>query len=190
MFLALRPGVPAILNDANPELVMLYEVVRDTPDALMRALDRHAARYSEKYFFSLRASSPRSPVGKAARLIFLNKTCFNGLYRLNSRGKFNVPFGHRTSSFKSYTASGFSEADQTRLRDACVRAAKRGASVFVSNSSAPIIFDLYEDWEIHRLPARRAINSKAHLRGSVDETLIVLHPSRRRSRPTARKKRK
>src|SRR5580693_7232643 len=61
----------------------------------MAALDRLSLRYSEAFYYELRQSSPRDPVERAARTIFLNKTGFNGLYRQNSRGGFNVPFGKR-----------------------------------------------------------------------------------------------
>jgi DNA adenine methylase len=86
----------AVLADLNPDLVNAFQVVRDQPNALIEALDRHAElRKSEEYFYKVRRqeASGLSSAERAARMIFLNKTCFNGLYRVNSRGGFNVPWG-------------------------------------------------------------------------------------------------
>lgn len=95
VFFALKPGVPALLADSNPELVRLYEVLREEPQELMAQLDTMAAAYSESYYYDLRQATPNDRVGLAARTVFLNKTGFNGLFRLNSKGGFNVPFGKR-----------------------------------------------------------------------------------------------
>jgi DNA adenine methylase len=95
VFFHLRPK-RAILSDSNPDLVNAFQVVRDHPAALMNALDGLARfRLSEEYFYQIRRWDPStlSPVGRAARTFFLNKTCFNGLYRVNSKGAFNVPWG-------------------------------------------------------------------------------------------------
>ncbi|HKN06029.1 MAG TPA: DNA adenine methylase [Thermoplasmata archaeon] len=95
VFFYLRPG-RAVLSDSNPDLINAFTVVRDNPRGLMEALDQHATRRTEKdYFYEVRAlsDSALSPVERAGRTIFLNKTCFNGLYRVNSEGRFNVPWG-------------------------------------------------------------------------------------------------
>jgi DNA adenine methylase len=94
-FLALAPR-RAVLADANHELMEMYAVVRDEPRGLMAALDAmqpHAL--DEAYFYTTRGQDPKqlSPVARAARFIYLNKTCYNGLYRVNRKGEFNVPFG-------------------------------------------------------------------------------------------------
>ncbi len=89
-FFRLRPE-RALLSDVNEELINCYETVRDKPKQLLTALAKH--RYDEEHFYEVRDSNPRGRVLRAARTIFLNKTAFNGLYRVNSRGKFNVPFG-------------------------------------------------------------------------------------------------
>lgn len=85
----------AILADCNDELITFYGVVRDAPSELMLALDAMAAQYSERYYYQVRAQDPSDPLDRAARTLFLNKTGFNGLYRQNSSGGFNVPFGKR-----------------------------------------------------------------------------------------------
>lgn len=97
--LAERP-VPAVLADANPDLIETFIVLRDEPDALIDRLRgmSHAYLASEpearrETFYTVRASSPRTPAERAARFIFLNKTCYNGLFRVNARGGFNVPHG-------------------------------------------------------------------------------------------------
>jgi DNA adenine methylase len=218
-----------VLSDANPELIELYQVVRDTPARLMDALDCLATRYSEEFYYQMRSSQPEDPVERAARAVFLNKTGFNGLYRQNSKGHFNVPFGKRvscpalyvrrhllalserlqevtllcsdfesvidragpgdfvycdppyeplsaSSSFNAYKAGGFGQLEQRRLRDACARAARRGANLLVSNSAAPLIRELYKDWVIHELLARRAINSNGSGRGEITELAVWIGP--------------
>ena len=96
MFFHLQPK-RAIISDSNPDLIGVFQIVRDNPGELMAALDRHReARFSEEYFYHVRDEldpSHLSPVERAGRTIFLNKTCFNGLYRVNAKGKFNVPWG-------------------------------------------------------------------------------------------------
>ena len=95
VFFHLRPK-RAVLSDLNPDLINAFTVVRDDPEGLMAALNEHLGRRTEEsYFYEVRAQdrSSLSPVDRAVRTIFLNKTCFNGLYRVNSEGKFNVPWG-------------------------------------------------------------------------------------------------
>jgi DNA adenine methylase len=95
VFLSLRAGVPARLNEINPELFNLYSVLRDQTESLMSSLRRHSELYCEEYYYQVRSTVPRDPVECAARTLFLNKTGYNGLYRQNQKGEFNVPFGHR-----------------------------------------------------------------------------------------------
>lgn len=118
--LALREGRECVLNDRNPELVNLYEVIRDTPSDLLRALDSLAARYSEAFYYELRAANPSSAVERAARTLFLNKTGFNGLYRENARGVFNVPFGKRARCPTLYDEENIARVS-ARLRHATLR---------------------------------------------------------------------
>lgn len=81
----------ATLNDRNPELINAWKVVRDEPQAVIDAILRWT--YNEETFYRVRATKPRGTVQRAARMMYLNRTCFNGLYRLNKKGQFNVPFG-------------------------------------------------------------------------------------------------
>lgn len=88
----------AILSDANAELIDAYKVVRDNPGELIQVLSKLEAEYHRStskngYYYEKRSWRPSSPVESVAKLIFLNKTCYNGLYRVNSRSEFNVPFG-------------------------------------------------------------------------------------------------
>ena len=97
VLLHLQPKV-ARVADVNEELVNLYQVIRDDPEALIKDLEKHINE--EEYFYEVRALDRDSEayqtlnnVERASRVIFLNKTCFNGLYRVNNSGEFNAPFG-------------------------------------------------------------------------------------------------
>ncbi|HYX20446.1 MAG TPA: Dam family site-specific DNA-(adenine-N6)-methyltransferase [Thermoanaerobaculia bacterium] len=83
----------AVLNDANAELANAYVVVRDAGDKLEERLHELKKSYSEAFFYKTREQEPEGALERAARFVFLNKTCFNGLWRVNAKGKFNVPFG-------------------------------------------------------------------------------------------------
>ncbi len=100
LFFALQWPGRAVLNDLNAELMATFEVVRDDVQPLIERLDGLQQRYTgddddgrKQFFYAVRAESPQQPVEVAARMIFLNKTCFNGLYRVNRKGEFNVPHG-------------------------------------------------------------------------------------------------
>lgn len=101
LFFALRPE-RSLLGDRNAELVNLYEVVRDEPEALIKAMAAH--ENSREHFQRVRGLHPDAlpPVERAARTLFLNRTCYNGLYRVNRHGLFNVPYGNQahTSFFQ------------------------------------------------------------------------------------------
>ena len=94
--LAGRPGRRCGISDLNPDLALSYSVIRDRVGDLIASLRRHEKRYvrdSRAYYYHVRGSAPRDDVARVSRLLFLNRTCFNGLYRVNSKGKFNVPLG-------------------------------------------------------------------------------------------------
>ncbi len=224
VFFYLQPE-ESFLFDLNRDLIEVYQVVRDSLDDLIKALKPH--RNDKDYFYEIRAQLPStlSPVERAARFIFLNRTCYNGLYRVNRQGQFNVPFGRYknpticdekglraaslalqraelgvsdfeevlgraragdlvyfdppyeplsvTSSFTSYTSNGFGSNDQRRLAEVFRTLSSRGCLLMLSNSSAPLIYELYQDFGIHEIMARRAINSKADGRGVIKELLIT-----------------
>ena len=81
------------LNDMNQDLVMAYKAIRDEPDVLMKKLSKMATNLDALEYDAVRAARPKDDLSKAARFIYLNRTCFNGLWRVNSSGDFNVPFG-------------------------------------------------------------------------------------------------
>lgn len=92
IFFYLQPSA-AILTDINAELINTYCCVRDHVEELISLLKEHKIRHDKDYYYSVRNNSGGTDIEKAARVIYLNKTCFNGLYRVNSQGKFNVPLG-------------------------------------------------------------------------------------------------
>jgi DNA adenine methylase len=103
----------AVLSDRNQDLIDVYTTVRDHVDALITVLSQH--RYEAEYFYALRARDPSEMdlVERAARILYLNRTCFNGLYRVNRRGQFNVPFGR-------YTNPRICDAEGLRLASAAL----------------------------------------------------------------------
>lgn len=244
----------AWLTDLNRDLLGCYCAVGAHVDAVVAALADHERLHREspqEHFYRVRdvlfnpqrselfSANPDAaiedyPPALAAMFIYLNRTGFNGLFRLNSRSEFNVPAGRyanpricdaenlravagligapdvkiryggfelalehavrhdllyfdppyapvsETANFTGYTASRFSSEDQRRLQRAVIELAGRGCHVIVSNSTAPIIRELYETnrtarragLRTYRVPARRAINSKATRRGDVAEYII------------------
>ena len=83
----------AILSDLNNELIATYRSLRDDPCEVWQHLVAHHRMHSADYYYIVRKQKPRSPARQAARFIYLNRTCFNGLYRVNLQGVFNVPKG-------------------------------------------------------------------------------------------------
>ena len=89
----------AVINDSNTELINVYECIRDHPADLVKLLKEHAVNNSSEYFYEIRSQdrergyAQRPAQERAARIIYLNKTCYNGLYRVNSAGQFNTPYG-------------------------------------------------------------------------------------------------
>jgi DNA adenine methylase len=224
LFFALRPA-RATLSDLNDRLIRTYKSVRDNVDAVIRLLASYPHR--KRFYHSMRRIDidARSDAEVAAWFIYLNRTGYNGLYRVNSRNQFNVPFGRyknpticdeanlcacasalagtellvadfevavahakrgdfvyfdppyvplsATSSFTSYTSQGFGPDEQRRLHDVARALKRRGVHVLLSNSSAPLVRDLYSDgFELVEVAATRTINSKATGRGAITELII------------------
>lgn len=93
----------AILSDTNAELIGMYTSLRDEVQLVLMELRKLTKKPPSKAFFlEVRGSRPRGTAKRAARMIYLNKTCFNGLYRVNSRGEFNVPYGNPKKNVKIY----------------------------------------------------------------------------------------
>ena len=97
MFFALRPR-NAVLADSNARLIETYKEVRDNPKYVYDLLRRHQRAHSDEYYYRERKQRhPRSAAQRAAQFIYLNRTCWNGLYRVNVNGEFNVPRGTKSS---------------------------------------------------------------------------------------------
>jgi len=225
LFFAVAPA-RAVLSDNNPRLVRTWRAIQGQVDEVIERLGAH--RVEESYFYALRNQDidrAESDAEVAAWMIYLNRTAFNGLYRVNSKGRFNTPWGRYenpricdaprlrevsrvlqgvrieladftavgaraepgdfvyfdppyeplsvSSSFRAYTKQGFGPDDQRRLRDLALELKGRGVHVLLSNSSAPLILDLYKDgFELELVAASRAINSVGSGRGAVNEVLV------------------
>ena len=222
----------AIINDYNIELMNVYNVVKENPDKLLELLEYHSQHNSEEYYYQIRELDRKSDykelsdVEKASRIIYLNKTCFNGLFRVNQAGQFNSPYGRyknpnivnkptvlamsdffnsknikmmtgdyklalkglrkgsfvyfdppympisSSSSFTGYTENGFDKEEQIQLKKECDKLNARGIKFLLSNSDHPFIRELYAEYEIITVTAKRSINSNANRRGEITEVLV------------------
>ncbi|ETI86241.1 MAG: DNA adenine methylase [Negativicoccus succinicivorans] len=222
----------AIINDFNKELINTYKVVKEEPHKLLELLETHDKNNCEDYYYEIRSLDrsdnfeKMSNIEKAARIIYLNKTCFNGLYRVNQAGQFNSPYGRyknpniinrpavlamsnyfnnndikimqgdyrevlkdltkgtfvyfdppylpisTSSSFTGYTEGGFDEKEQIELKKECDKLSAKGIKFMLSNSDHPTIRELYKNYNITTVQARRAINSKGNKRGEIKEVLV------------------
>lgn len=215
----------ALLWDNNQELIDTFVAVRDNVEEVIRLLRVHERKHCKAYFLAMRTRLCRKLPDIAARLIYLNKTCFNGLYRVNGSGDFNVPFGrypkpsilnveglHRasatlagveieqedfkmllvearkrdfiyfdppyhprskTASFTSYTKDAFGEKDQRALAKVYRGLDEKGCMLMLSNSDTPLVRELYRDFEIREVSARRRINSRSDRRGPICELVVL-----------------
>ena len=222
----------AVINDINKELINLYEVIKNNTEELLEDLKTH--KNDEEYFYYVReldrdkaSYNSLTPVQKASRIIFLNKTCYNGLFRVNKSGEFNAPFGRYknpnivneitiravsnyfkkaditfmskdfaevlkgarkgafvyldppydpvsdTASFTGYDKGGFNRDEQIRLKNVCDKLNEKGIRFLLSNSATDFIKDLYADYRIEIVKAKRAINSNGDKRGEIDEVLVM-----------------
>ena len=93
------------VSDFNSDLILAYVTIRDKLGKLIESLENHSKNYhknSTEYYYEVRKQEPKQQIEKVSRLLFLNKTCFNGLFRVNSKGEFNVPIGsYKNPSFPS-----------------------------------------------------------------------------------------
>ncbi|WP_148680222.1 Dam family site-specific DNA-(adenine-N6)-methyltransferase [Nitrosopumilus maritimus] len=138
------------ISDLNSDLVLAYTTIRNRIDDLISSLKNHEKNYhkdSKSYYYSVRESNPRSEIEKTSRLLFLNRTCFNGLYRVNSKGKFNVPLGRYTNpnivneeNLRSVSAILQSSKVSIKCRDfgAVLRDAKKGDLVYFDPPYQPV----------------------------------------------------
>ena len=224
----------AVINDFNEELINVYKVLCDEVkfNKMIKLLNKHETKHSEEYYYEIRNKDRNKRSFKrlaahtrAARTIYLNKACFNGLYRVNSKGEFNVPFGKKdkintyegsnlnllnyyltsnnfqilngdfekavesaqkgdfiyfdppydsdTSTFTSYTEIGFGKDEQIRLAKVFKDLSNRGCHVMLSNHNTKLINELYSEFNIHVIEAKRNINSNGQKRGSVEEVIIT-----------------
>lgn len=121
VFFHLRPS-SALLSDSNSELINTYEQIRLNWQKISQALRRHQHNHCETYYYEERARARKAGHERAATFIYLNRVCWNGLYRVNLRGQFNVPIGTKTSVVL--------ESDDFEKISAILRRAKLVASDF------------------------------------------------------------
>ncbi len=96
VFFALRP-TKALLSDLNPDLINCYRAIRDAPEDIAERLAEHHRLHDKLYYYSVRAAKPDEPIERAVWFMYLNRTCWNGLYRVNRKNEFNVPIGTKTN---------------------------------------------------------------------------------------------
>jgi len=145
-----RTAQKCSISDLNSDLVLSYTTIRDRVESLIISLKNHEHNYqkdSKSYYYSIRESNPKSQIEKTSRLIFLNRTCFNGLYRVNSKGKFNVPLGKYTNpnivnedNLRSVSHILQSSKVDIQCRDfeAVLRDAKKGDLVYFDPPYQPV----------------------------------------------------
>lgn len=100
VFFDLQPKKKTYINDFNPEIINVYETIKNSPNELIQKLEKHNKNHSKEYYYTIRnldrdevAFSHIDNISKAARTIYLNRTCYNGLFRVNRKGYFNTPMG-------------------------------------------------------------------------------------------------
>ena len=224
--------------DINKDLINCYNVIKTNVENLIQELDKKEKKFlildndaRQQYFYDIRAEynsytlNEDIDVKRASEFIFLNRTCFNGLYRVNKDGKFNVPCGkyknpticdsnnlrnlsnliknvtfeygdykksesfvnentfvyfdppydtwEEKNSFTSYDKNNFGKNEQIRLANVFKDLSNRGVYVMLSNHNTKFINELYKEFHITIVPAKRMINSNANGRGNVEEVIIT-----------------
>jgi DNA adenine methylase len=223
-----------VINDFNKELINVYKVLCDSEkyNKMILILNDYQEKNCEEFYYQMRNIDRKKEefnklkdYERAARTIYLNKACFNGLYRVNSKGEFNVPFNkskklntydldnlnsihefltknevtilegdfedslknvkkgdfvyfdppydNLNNSFTSYTENGFGKGEQVRLFNCYKKLDKLGVKVMLSNHNTSFINELYKDYNITVITAKRNINSNGSKRGKVEETIIT-----------------
>jgi DNA adenine methylase len=216
----------AVLSDSNERLIRTYLGIKNDVFAVIERLESY--KYDRAFFMQMRERAideVENDAELAAWFIYLNRTGFNGLYRVNSANRFNVPFGRyvnpricnrdnllacaralgsatvlvspfekvldraekgdfvyfdppyvplsATSSFTSYTSDRFDYECQERLRDVAAELKRRGVRVLLSNSTAPLVRNLYaKGFRMEEVDASRTVNSRVDGRGKLAELLI------------------
>jgi DNA adenine methylase len=219
----------AVVGDMNPELANAYRLFAGPAHGVERVVELlKGYPHTREFFEDMRRKLPHElgEAERAAWLIYLNRTCFNGLYRVNKMGVFNVPFGDYenpticdednlrevaealrnprltfmqadfeqivqtaeagdvvyfdppylprsdTARFAEYVVDGFDMAKHERLARVFADLANRGVGVLLSNSDTPATRELYRDFQIDTVYAKRAINAKGDKRGPIPEILV------------------
>lgn len=234
----------AVINDINQDLINTYKTIASNPNELISILEILQNEYHDldgndekkkQYYYDKRAlynTRKEEKTSQSALFIFLNRTCFNGLYRVNRKNEFNVPMGSykkpticdtenllavsealqkvkilcgdfeqtlpyaeenslfyfdppykplsETSSFNSYAKDDFNDEEQIRLRDFCSKLDKLNYHWILSNSDVKgknaednFFDDLYSEFSIQRVNAKRSINANPEKRGLLTELLIT-----------------
>ena len=224
----------AVINDSNEELMNVYECLCDEEKfkKMCSVLNHYETEHSEAFYYDIRNKDRNknsynrlSCYTKAARTIYLNKACFNGLYRVNSKNEFNVPFGKKlkvntydggnlitvsnyltmndieilcvdfenavksakkgdfvyfdppydsdTSTFNNYTEDGFGKEEQRRLAKVFKELDAKGVYVMLSNHNTSLVNEVYKDYHMHLIEAKRSINANGKKRGKVEEVIIT-----------------
>lgn len=96
VFFHLQPSY-SLLGDTNPDLIAAYCGIKENWKGVVKSLKYHSRQHSEEYYYEIRKKHPKTIIQRASRMIYLNRTCFNGVYRVNLRGEFNVPRGTKDS---------------------------------------------------------------------------------------------
>jgi len=124
-FFSLAPP-QSVLSDINEEITNLYIVMRDNPLKLKYFMQKHQKNHSSEYYYFIRAKSYSDNIERAARTLYLNRTCFNGLYRVNRSGQFNVPIGTKNNCV--YDIDYFEDYSKT-LKQSIIRTEDFGIAI-------------------------------------------------------------
>ncbi|MUP37006.1 DNA adenine methylase [Labilibaculum euxinus] len=215
----------AYLSDSNPQLINAYKTVQKFPKELISRVQKIPT--DKATYYKIRSEEPVCEIDMAVRFLYLNRVAFGGMYRVNKEGKFNVPYGgrstnilwknkliekaslklqnvdiycqdfentferanagdliycdppytvaHNLNGFQRYNENIFTWEDQIRLKDSCIKAAKRGVKIILSNAAHKSITELYNPLEplvVNRYSGLSTIPSK---RKKIDEFLLLFN---------------